>query len=100
VEILQGHRSRDAGTVPVLASADRRRRSHVGVVRQDESALAELTVRETVAPFALSCPRPRDVPDVVATVGLEQYAEIRIKRTPGSKRPPAVGGAARTRHSV
>ena len=56
VEILRGHRSRDGGTVTVLGvdpvRADRRWRSRVGVVWQDESAPAELTVRETVAHFA------------------------------------------------
>ncbi|MFB8027961.1 MULTISPECIES: ATP-binding cassette domain-containing protein [unclassified Streptomyces] len=58
VEILQGHRSRDGGTVRVLgadpATADGRRRSRIGIVRQDESAPAELTVKETAGHFARS----------------------------------------------
>lgn len=98
MEILQGHRSRDAGTVSVLASADRRRRSGVGVVRQDESAPAELTVREAVTHFARSCPQPPDVTDVIAMVGLEQYADTRIKAFSGGRRrrPDAALGAITT----
>lgn len=90
VEILQGHRSRDGGTVSVLgvdpASAGRRWRSRVGVVWQDESAPAELTVRETVTHFARYYPRPRDCEDVIALVGLEQKAGARIKELSGGQR--------------
>ncbi|MFV5995879.1 hypothetical protein ACNPQM_26505 [Streptomyces sp. NPDC056231] len=100
MELLQGQRSRDAGRVSVLASAGRRRRSRVGVVRQDESAPAELTVREAMAHLARSCPRPGDATDAIAMVGLQQYADTRTGRTSGSRRSPAVGGAARTRHSA
>src|SRR2546422_11351050 len=52
VEILQGNRTRDAGEVSVLgsdpATGTRAWRSRVGIVWQDESAPAELTVRETL----------------------------------------------------
>lgn len=72
-EILQGHRSRGEGTVSVLgvapASADRRRRSRVGTVWQDESPPAELTLCETVTHFARYHPRPRDCEHVIALVG-------------------------------
>lgn len=98
VEILQGHRSRDEGTVTVLgvdpARADRRWRSRVGIVWQDESAPAELTVRETVAHFARYYPGPRDCEDVIALVGLEQKAGARVKE------PPAAGGAVSTWRSA
>lgn len=90
VEILQGHRSRDEGTVTVLgvdpARADRRWRSRVGIVWQDESAPAELTVRETVAHFARYYPGPRDCEDVIALVGLEQKAGARVKELSGGRR--------------
>lgn len=90
VEILQGHRSRDAGEVSVLgadpASADRHWRSRVGVVWQDESAPAELTVRETVRHFARYYPRPRDPEQVIALVGLEKKAGSRIKALSGGQR--------------
>jgi ABC-2 type transport system ATP-binding protein len=90
VEILQGHRSRDEGTVSVLgadpAVAGRRWRSRVGVVWQDESAPAELTVRETVTHFARYYPRPRDPENVIALVGLEAKAGSRIKELSGGQR--------------
>ncbi|MEV7232928.1 hypothetical protein AB0N06_02740 [Streptomyces sp. NPDC051020] len=98
VELLQGQRSRDAGTVSVLASADRRRRSRIGVVRRDESAPVELTVREAVAHVARSCPQPRDATDVFAMVGLERYADTRIKAFSGGRRrrPDGTLGAITT----
>ncbi|MFI1288737.1 ABC transporter ATP-binding protein [Streptomyces sp. NPDC020792] len=90
VEIIQGHRSRDAGEVSVLgadpASATRAWRSRVGIVWQDESAPAELTVRETVRHFARYYPRPRDPEEVVAPVGLEAKAGSRIKALSGGQR--------------
>ncbi|MFG2647503.1 ABC transporter ATP-binding protein [Streptomyces sp. NPDC048436] len=90
VEILQGHRARDGGDVTVLgadpASAGRAWRSRVGIVWQDESAPAELTVRETVRQFARYYPRPRDPEDVIALVGLEEKATSRIKSLSGGQR--------------
>ncbi|MFB7458718.1 ABC transporter ATP-binding protein [Streptomyces sp. NPDC056188] len=90
VEIIQGHRSRDAGEVTVLgadpASATRAWRSRVGIVWQDESAPAELTVRETVRHFARYYPRPRDPDEVIALVGLEAKAGSRIKALSGGQR--------------
>ncbi|MFF4822267.1 ABC transporter ATP-binding protein [Streptomyces sp. NPDC001312] len=90
VEIIQGHRSRDAGEVTVLgadpASAPRAWRSRVGIVWQDESAPAELTVRETVRHFARYYPRPRDPEEVIALVGLEAKAGSRIKALSGGQR--------------
>ncbi|MFF1645818.1 ATP-binding cassette domain-containing protein, partial [Streptomyces sp. NPDC058240] len=68
------------------ARAGRRWRSRVGIVWQDESAPAELTVRETVAHFARYYPRPRDCEDVIALVGLEQKAGARIKELSGGQR--------------
>ncbi|WP_275559307.1 ABC transporter ATP-binding protein [Streptomyces sp. 5-6(2022)] len=90
VEILQGHRSRDAGEVTVLgrdpASGGREWRSRVGIVWQDESAPAELTVRETVRHFARYYPRPRDPEEIIGLVGLEDKAGSRIKALSGGQR--------------
>ncbi|MEU6376491.1 ABC transporter ATP-binding protein [Streptomyces sp. NPDC046909] len=90
VEILQGNRSRDAGEVRVLgsdpASGTRAWRSRVGIVWQDESAPAELTVRETVRHFARYYPRPRDPEEVIGLVGLEAKAGSRIKALSGGQR--------------
>jgi len=90
VEILQGQRSRDAGEVSVLgadpATAGRAHRSRIGIVWQDESAPAELTVRETVNHFARFYPKPRDPDDVLALVGLREKASSRIKALSGGQR--------------
>ncbi|MDX6356810.1 MAG: type transport system ATP-binding protein [Streptomyces sp.] len=90
VEILQGHRRRDGGEVAVLGedpgSAGRAWRSRVGIVWQDESAAQELTVAETVRHFARYYPRPRDVDEVIALVGLEEKAGSRTKQLSGGQR--------------
>ncbi|MER7173892.1 ABC transporter ATP-binding protein [Streptomyces mesophilus] len=90
VEILQGHRARDAGEVEVLGSdpsrSSRAWRAKVGIVWQDESAPAELTVRETVGHFARYYPRPRNPDEVIALVGLEEKAGSRIKALSGGQR--------------
>lgn len=90
VEILQGNRGRDAGEVSVLgsdpATGTRAWRSRVGIVWQDESAPAELTVRETVSHFARYYPRPRDPEEVIGLVGLEAKADSRIKALSGGQR--------------
>ncbi|MFE5143040.1 ABC transporter ATP-binding protein [Streptomyces fagopyri] len=90
VEILQGNRARDAGEVSVLgsdpATGTRAWRSRVGIVWQDESAPAELTVRETVRHFARYYPRPRDPEEVIGLVALEAKADSRIKALSGGQR--------------
>ncbi|CAM5746637.1 putative Nod factor export ATP-binding protein I [Streptomyces afghaniensis 772] [Streptomyces afghaniensis] len=90
VEILQGNRDRDSGEVSVLgsdpATGTRAWRSRVGIVWQDESAPAELTVRETVRHFAGYYPRPRNPEEVIGLVGLEAKADSRIKALSGGQR--------------
>lgn len=90
VEILQGNRRRDAGEVSVLgadpATGTRAWRSRVGIVWQDESAPAELTVNETVRHFARYYPNPRNPEEVIGLVGLEQKAGSRIKSLSGGQR--------------
>jgi ABC-2 type transport system ATP-binding protein len=90
VEILQGNRGRDAGEVSVLgadpATGTREWRSRVGIVWQDESAPAELTVGETVRHFARYYPRPRDPEEVIGLVGLQAKAGSRIKALSGGQR--------------
>ncbi|GCB51076.1 ABC transporter ATP-binding protein [Streptomyces sp. NL15-2K] len=90
VEILQGNRARDDGEVSVLgtdpAHGTRAWRSRVGIVWQDESAPAELTVRETVRRFARYYPRPRDPEEVIGLVGLQAKADSRIKALSGGQR--------------
>lgn len=90
VEILQGHRDRDGGEVTVLgadpATGGRLWRSRIGIVWQDESAPAELTVRETVSHFAAYYPAPRDTGEVIDLVGLGEKATSRVKALSGGQR--------------
>ncbi|MFI0965569.1 ABC transporter ATP-binding protein [Streptomyces sp. NPDC021080] len=90
VEILQGNRRRDAGEVSVLgsdpATGTRAWRSRVGIVWQDESAPAELTVGETVRHFSRYYPNPRDPEEVIGLVGLGEKAGSRIKSLSGGQR--------------
>ncbi|WP_339128190.1 ABC transporter ATP-binding protein [Streptomyces sp. f51] len=90
VEILQGNRRRDAGEVSVLgsdpATGTRAWRARVGIVWQDESAPAELTVGETVRHFSRYYPNPRDPGEVIGLVGLEEKEGSRIKSLSGGQR--------------
>ena len=73
VEILEGYRHRDGGTVAVLgedpAQAGRHWRARIGIVLQLTSE-PELTVAEMVGQFAGFYPRPRDPGEVIERVGL------------------------------
>jgi ABC-2 type transport system ATP-binding protein len=90
VEILEGYRSRDAGDVSVLgvdpASSDRAWRSRIGVVSQTASAGGELTVAETIRHFAAYYGQARDPEEVIAAVGLQDQAAVRLRRLSGGQR--------------
>jgi len=90
VEILEGYRRRDAGTVSVLgedpARAGRSWRERVGIVPQDCNDLAELTVAECVYHFASHYPKPRDPARVVELVGLEEKVSSRVSQLSGGQR--------------
>jgi ABC-2 type transport system ATP-binding protein len=90
VEILEGHRRRDGGDVSVLgidpSSADRAWRARIGIVPQSDSATGELTVREMVSQYSAFFPRPREVDEVIAAVGLTEQAGKRLRRLSGGQR--------------
>ncbi|MEO7982237.1 MAG: ABC transporter ATP-binding protein [Sporichthyaceae bacterium] len=90
VEILEGYRSRDAGEVSVLghdpAHPSSAWRARVGVVLQSVDDLSELTVAETVRHFAGYYPHPRDPDEVMATVGLDDGADKRVRTLSGGQR--------------
>jgi ABC-2 type transport system ATP-binding protein len=90
VEILEGHRFRDAGSVRVLGEdpggAGREWRARIGIVLQTVSDAAELTVRETVRHFARFYPDPRDPGEVVELVGLTEKAGARVRTLSGGQR--------------
>jgi len=90
VEILEGHRRRDAGEVSVLgvdpASAGRAWRARIGIVLQSANDAAELTVRESVRHYAGYYPTPVDVDEVIEQVGLTEKAGARVKGLSGGQR--------------
>ncbi len=90
VEILEGFRTRDSGTVEVLGTdpqnAGREWRSRIGVVLQTNDDHAEFTVQEMVAHFAQFYPRTRDVDEVIDAVGLRDKAKTRTRALSGGQR--------------
>jgi ABC-2 type transport system ATP-binding protein len=89
VEILEGYRSRDGGTVEVLGAdperAGRAWRERVGVVLQSSSLYPNLTVRESLDVFAGYYRAPRDVPEVIEIVGLEEKRDARVRALSGGQ---------------
>jgi ABC-2 type transport system ATP-binding protein len=91
VEILEGYRHRDGGTVQVLGEdpqrAGRAWRARIGIVLQQasEAEATELTVREMVRHFACFYPRPRDPDEVIELVGLTAKARSRIHQLSGGQ---------------
>ena len=90
VEILEGFRDRDAGSVSVLgvdpSTADRSWRSRIGIVLQTANDQAELTVSELVQQFARYYPRPREADELIAAVGLTDKAGTRTRQLSGGQR--------------
>ncbi|MGC4769649.1 ABC transporter ATP-binding protein [Micromonospora sp. DT44] len=90
VEILEGHRRRDAGDVRVLGedpgAAGRAWRARIGIVTQNADDAADLTVRELVRHIAglYSDPRPAD--EVIELVGLTGKRDSRIRTLSGGQR--------------
>ena len=90
VEILEGYRTRDAGSVSVLgadpARADAAWRDRIGVVLQSSAMYQTLTVAENIAQFAGYFSKPRDVDEVVQLVGLAEKRDTRVLRLSGGQR--------------
>lgn len=90
VEILEGFRTRDSGEVSVLGedpqSAHRAWRNRIGIVLQSSSGLDLLTPREILGSTARTYATPRTVEEVIAAVGLEEKADVRIAGLSGGQR--------------
>jgi ABC-2 type transport system ATP-binding protein len=89
VEILEGYRQRDAGSVSVLGFDPGTQRAalkpHVGIVLQSTGIEPYLTVAETVAMYAALYPRPRPVEEVLTLVGLAAKRDDRVIRLSGGQ---------------
>jgi ABC-2 type transport system ATP-binding protein len=89
VEIMEGHRTRTAGTVDVLgfdpATGGRAFRERIGIVLQQTALERELEVAEAIATYARFYRRPRDIDEVIHIVGLEGKRDARIKTLSGGQ---------------
>jgi ABC-2 type transport system ATP-binding protein len=90
VEILEGHRSADAGEVRVLGFDPARRegafRERIGIVLQDAALEQELTVREAIELFAAPYPAPLPADEVAELVGLGDRLNARTRTLSGGQR--------------
>ena len=90
IEILEGHRRRDAGRVSVLgedpAEAGRGWRAEIGIVLQEASDFGMLTVSETVRMFAKCYRTTRAAGELLDLVGLGATARSRVRTLSGGQR--------------
>jgi ABC-2 type transport system ATP-binding protein len=89
VEILEGYRKRDGGTVTVLGDDPERAgtqwRQRIGVVLQSSAVYTTLSVREMLALFGGYYRAPRPVDEVVDLVGLTAKRDARVKSLSGGQ---------------
>ena len=89
VEILEGYRKRDSGTVEVLGVDPQRSgtpwRQRIGVMLQSSSLYPNLTARESLTVFAGYYAKPRDVDEVIEIVGLADKAASRVRTLSGGQ---------------
>ena len=93
VEILEGFRAADSGSVRVLdtdpaikGKAALQWRDRIGIVLQSTQDTAELTVREAITHFASYYSNPRAIDEVISLVGLEEKADDRARTLSGGQR--------------
>ncbi len=90
VEILEGYRERSGGEVSVLgfdpANAERSLKERLGIVLQEMGFYPNATVRESVEHVAHFYPRPRDVGETIALVGLDGSEDKRARHLSGGQR--------------
>ena len=89
VEILEGHRDRDAGDVEVLghdpARNERALKQRIGIVLQMTGVEPYLTVAETIELFRGYYPRPRPLEETLELVGLRDQRETRVRKLSGGQ---------------
>jgi ABC-2 type transport system ATP-binding protein len=89
VEILEGHREADGGSISVLgfdpATGGREYRERIGIVLQEGAVERELTVREALTIYGGMYPKRLPADDVIAMVGIEEKSDARIKTLSGGQ---------------
>ena len=93
VEILEGFRKRDSGEVSVLGfdpqtsgHQAREWRNRIGIVLQSAADAGDLSVIETIQHFSGYYSNPRDVDEVITSVGLQEKAGALIRNLSGGQR--------------
>jgi ABC-2 type transport system ATP-binding protein len=90
IEILEGHRKRDAGQVRVLGedpgTAGRSWRARIGIVLQETSDFGMLTVLETVRMFAKCYGEARVPEELLELVGLASCSGSKVRTLSGGQR--------------
>jgi ABC-2 type transport system ATP-binding protein len=90
VEILEGYRTRDAGTVRVLGldpiAEAHRLKPRIGVMLQGGGLYLTMTPREAVRLFATFYPAPNDPDEMLSLVGLDDAAGTRYRRLSGGQK--------------
>jgi len=93
VEILEGFRTRDSGTVSVLGfdpnsrgHQSREWRNRIGIVLQTSGDAGDLTVFETINHFHGYYSNPREVDEVINSVGLKEKEDALIRNLSGGQR--------------
>ena len=93
VEILEGFRTRDAGSVSVLGFDPQTRghesriwRNRIGIVLQSSADAGDLTVIETIKHFSGYYSNPRNVDEVIHSVGLKEKEGALIRNLSGGQR--------------
>ncbi|HWS50385.1 MAG TPA: ABC transporter ATP-binding protein [Microbacterium sp.] len=90
IEILEGFRHRTSGDVRVLGVDPQRGgldwKARIGVVLQSTGEAGNFTVRELLTEFAGYYPRPRDIDEVIAAVGLGEKQRTRAAKLSGGQR--------------
>ena len=89
VEILEGYRDRDEGSVEVLgadpARAGSEFRSRIGIVLQSSAVYPLLSVTEILELFAGYYANARSVDEVVSLAGLEEKRKSRVRTLSGGQ---------------
>src|SRR5579859_2871600 len=90
VEILEGYRRRDEGTVRVLGldpiAEGGRLKPRIGVMLQGGGLYLTMTPREAVRLFATFYPHPNDPDEMLSLVGLDDAAGTRYRRLSGGQK--------------
>lgn len=89
LEILEGHRQADEGSVSVLGMDPGRNelsyKERIGIVLQSTSIQAYLTVEETIDQYRGYYPQPRPLDELLQIVGLEESRKKLVRRLSGGQ---------------